>query len=76
MVQVLEAKELVPAIYDSARPWVICIVCAQLLNAVAIRRVGKPEDIASLVSYLVSDEAGYITGERRDFYTSLRPLTS
>jgi len=28
-----------------------------------VGRVGQPEDIASLVSFLVSDQAGYITGE-------------
>jgi 3-oxoacyl-[acyl-carrier protein] reductase len=28
-----------------------------------VGRIGQPEDIASLVSFLVSDKAGYITGE-------------
>lgn len=28
-----------------------------------VRRVGKPEDIAATVSFLVSEEAGYITGQ-------------
>lgn len=28
-----------------------------------LRRLGQPEDIASLVAFLVSDEAGWITGE-------------
>ncbi|MEO5666034.1 MAG: SDR family NAD(P)-dependent oxidoreductase [Nocardioides sp.] len=28
-----------------------------------VGRIGQPEDIASLVSFLVSDQAGYITGE-------------
>ena len=26
-------------------------------------RVGKPEEIAALIAYLVSDEAGYVTGQ-------------
>ncbi|HKT03723.1 MAG TPA: SDR family NAD(P)-dependent oxidoreductase [Rugosimonospora sp.] len=28
-----------------------------------VRRVGRPEDIASMCAYLVSEEAGYITGQ-------------
>jgi NAD(P)-dependent dehydrogenase (short-subunit alcohol dehydrogenase family) len=28
-----------------------------------VRRVGKPEDIAAAVAFLVSEEAGYITGQ-------------
>jgi 3-oxoacyl-[acyl-carrier protein] reductase len=28
-----------------------------------LNRLGKPEDVAALVSFLVSDKAGYITGE-------------
>ncbi len=33
------------------------------IEATPVRRVGQPEDIASIVSYLVSEEADYITGE-------------
>lgn len=29
----------------------------------AMGRVGKPEEIAALIAYLVSDEAGYVTGQ-------------
>lgn len=32
-------------------------------NRSLVGRIGQPEDIASLVSFLVSDQAGYITGE-------------
>jgi NAD(P)-dependent dehydrogenase (short-subunit alcohol dehydrogenase family) len=28
-----------------------------------VRRVGQPEDIAAAVAFLVSEEAGYITGQ-------------
>ena len=28
-----------------------------------VRRAGRPEDIAAACSFLVSDEAGYITGQ-------------
>ena len=34
----------------------------KLLVNVPAGRLGQPEDIASAVSYLASDEAGYITG--------------
>jgi 3-oxoacyl-[acyl-carrier protein] reductase len=32
-------------------------------NRSLVGRVGEPQDISSLVSFLVSDKAGYITGE-------------
>lgn len=35
----------------------------QLVARVPLGRMGKPEDIASAVSFLVSDKANYITGE-------------
>jgi len=31
-------------------------------NRIPIKRIGQPEDIANMVAFLVSDEAGYITG--------------
>jgi 3-oxoacyl-[acyl-carrier protein] reductase len=30
---------------------------------VPMKRAGTPEDVASLVSFLVSEQAGYITGQ-------------
>ena len=35
----------------------------KLLSQVPLRRLGKPEEIASMVGFLVSEEASYITGE-------------
>ena len=35
----------------------------QLLERVAMRRLGSPDDIAHAVLFLVSDEAGWITGQ-------------
>jgi len=32
-------------------------------NTIPLKEFGKPEDVASLVSFLVSDNAGYITGQ-------------
>ena len=34
-----------------------------LSATIALGRIGSPEDVASAVSFLVSDDAGYITGE-------------
>ncbi|HWY23774.1 MAG TPA: SDR family oxidoreductase, partial [Nevskia sp.] len=36
---------------------------AALLQQMAVRRLGVPEDIAAAVAFLASAEAGYITGE-------------
>ncbi|MFN0199622.1 MAG: 3-oxoacyl-[acyl-carrier-protein] reductase [Planctomycetaceae bacterium] len=35
----------------------------QIKKAIPVRRLGKPEDIANAVAFLVSDEASYITGQ-------------
>ncbi len=38
-------------------------VIAAMTRAVPMRRLGKPEDIAPMVAFLASEEAGFITGQ-------------
>jgi 3-oxoacyl-[acyl-carrier protein] reductase len=38
-------------------------VIARALKITPLKRIGKPEDVAALIHFLVSDDAGYITGE-------------
>jgi 3-oxoacyl-[acyl-carrier protein] reductase len=35
----------------------------QIVNGIALRRLGTPQDIADAVAFLASDQAGFITGE-------------
>jgi NAD(P)-dependent dehydrogenase (short-subunit alcohol dehydrogenase family) len=44
-----------------------CLLVAQLLARTVVGRIGEPDDIAHLVSYLASKEAGFITGEHREY---------
>jgi 3-oxoacyl-[acyl-carrier protein] reductase len=35
----------------------------KVLSGMALRRLGKPEDIAAAVGYMSSDDAGFLTGQ-------------
>lgn len=35
----------------------------KFINRIPLRRIGKPDDIAALIAFLVSDDASYITGQ-------------
>ena len=35
----------------------------ELLESIALRRIGRPEDIARVVVFFASDDAGYVTGQ-------------
>ncbi len=36
---------------------------AEMVNQIPLRRIGNTTDIAAMVQFLSSDEAGYITGQ-------------
>ena len=46
-----DRTDIVPAEYVDA-----------LVNMLPVGRMGKPEEIAGMVAYLASAEAGYVTG--------------
>ena len=39
------------------------MIKGKVLETMALRRLGTPEDIAAAVSYVTSDDAGFLTGQ-------------
>jgi 2-hydroxycyclohexanecarboxyl-CoA dehydrogenase len=52
-----------PSLRDAEEAGFLGPGVAQLEQAMPVRRVGKPEDIAAACAYLVRDETGYVTGQ-------------
>ncbi|MBV8951516.1 MAG: SDR family oxidoreductase, partial [Actinobacteria bacterium] len=52
-----------PTLRDSESAGFLGPGVEQLEQAMPVRRVGLPEDIAGACAYLVRDEAGYVTGQ-------------
>jgi 3-oxoacyl-[acyl-carrier protein] reductase len=36
---------------------------SQIINQIPLSRLGRPEEVARVVKFLISEEAGYITGQ-------------
>jgi 3-oxoacyl-[acyl-carrier protein] reductase len=56
-----------PAILDTPMVQIVgAEKLAQLANNVPVKRIGRPEEVAALVCFLASPDAGYVTGATYD----------
>jgi len=51
------------AVLDDRTGAALAKIVAGLERAIPLRRLGKPDDVAGAVAYLVSEEADYVTGQ-------------
>ena len=56
---------IAPGLIDTEMPRIAASeeVMAQLVEATPMKRIGQPEDIASVVYFLLSDESRFMTGQ-------------
>jgi len=59
----ITVNAIAPGFIQTSMTQELLSIRKDLLNQIPLGRVGKPEEVAGLVSYLVSEGAAYITGE-------------
>jgi len=59
----ITVNAIAPGFIQTSMTQELLSIRKDLLNQIPLGRVGKPEEVAGLVSYLVSEDVAYITGE-------------